>query len=315
MLLSTSNQVSTRPIVYAVTTNGTLLTDDMVDFLVHHRFHVAVSLDGDQANHDRNRIGPLRRGSFDGAMSGLRKFRDRHPSYSLLHLAATVDWATDLYAIEEFFTKHSWLPKLQRVGLVFNRDTQYYEQFSAEQRRRFRSQLADLNRRYRDAVVGATAPSPFQSALFETAHFSVVCRSRHGNLVSPLLGPAGKCAPGTKIAVDVDGHFDICERVNGSRHIGDIDSGLDIDEVGAVLRDYSRGVGGACAACPITRLCSQCLATTNAGRGFRLQGGECERMIGTTARLLQDTVSILEEAPDAFRKFSFIDPVVRFLNS
>lgn len=38
-------------------------------------------------------------------------------------------------------------------------------------------------------------------------------------------------------------------------------------------------------------------------------------MIGTTARLLQDTVSILEEAPDAFRKFSFIDPVVRFLNS
>ncbi|MFN7590216.1 MAG: quinohemoprotein amine dehydrogenase maturation protein [Planctomycetota bacterium] len=50
---------------YSLTTNATLLTDEVVDFLTRHRFGITVSIDGDQQEQDRHRTFQKGVGSFD----------------------------------------------------------------------------------------------------------------------------------------------------------------------------------------------------------------------------------------------------------
>ena len=60
---------------FNVTTNGTLLTDEVIHFLVGHRFNVTISLDGPKHVHDRYRVfrnensAEERRGSFERSRS------------------------------------------------------------------------------------------------------------------------------------------------------------------------------------------------------------------------------------------------------
>jgi uncharacterized protein len=49
---------------YSLTTNATLLTDEVVDFLTQHRFGITVSIDGDQNEQDRHRTFAQGGGSF-----------------------------------------------------------------------------------------------------------------------------------------------------------------------------------------------------------------------------------------------------------
>ncbi len=50
---------------YSLTTNATLLTEDVVDFLTQHRFGITVSIDGDRDQQDRHRTFQKGVGSFD----------------------------------------------------------------------------------------------------------------------------------------------------------------------------------------------------------------------------------------------------------
>src|ERR1700687_3956156 len=45
-----------RTVEYSLTTNATLLTEEIVDFLAEHRMGVTVSIDGDKELHDRMRV-------------------------------------------------------------------------------------------------------------------------------------------------------------------------------------------------------------------------------------------------------------------
>jgi uncharacterized protein len=56
---------------FAMTTNGTLLTEADAAFLAEHRFAVTVSLDGDRATNDRLRPARGGAGSFDRVAAGL----------------------------------------------------------------------------------------------------------------------------------------------------------------------------------------------------------------------------------------------------
>ena len=68
-----------------MTTNGTLLDDDAIHFLVEHNVNVTISLDGPRESHDRYRVfrdsSGRRRGSFDCVMKNIRRFIELYPDY------------------------------------------------------------------------------------------------------------------------------------------------------------------------------------------------------------------------------------------
>lgn len=61
---------------YSITTNGTLLNDDIVIFLTKYKFSLKVSIDGDRVVHDLNRRDYNGKGSYEKIFSILSLIRD-----------------------------------------------------------------------------------------------------------------------------------------------------------------------------------------------------------------------------------------------
>lgn len=70
-----------------VTTNGTLLTPERVEWLYRQGFFPAVSVDGNRAMHDRTRPFADGRSSHDACVRGLRLARERFPDVEVILVA------------------------------------------------------------------------------------------------------------------------------------------------------------------------------------------------------------------------------------
>jgi len=77
-----------------VQTNGTLMSDSMLDVLIRHDIHIGVSLDGDQRANDEHRRYASGRSSHDRVARSLHKIRARAP-HLLAGLLCTIDLRND----------------------------------------------------------------------------------------------------------------------------------------------------------------------------------------------------------------------------
>jgi uncharacterized protein len=70
-----------------VASNGTMLTDRILEFLVKHNVYIQFSIDGNREQHDRNRVFKAnKKGSFDKIMENLEKIHDCDPEYYLRNI-------------------------------------------------------------------------------------------------------------------------------------------------------------------------------------------------------------------------------------
>jgi len=72
-----------RAVDYSLTTNATLLTAEVADFLAEHRFGVTVSIDGDRELHDRMRVFHNGKGSYDVIAPKIKMLLARHKTNSI----------------------------------------------------------------------------------------------------------------------------------------------------------------------------------------------------------------------------------------
>jgi len=68
-----------KRIAFNLTTNGVLLTPNMVEDFAAHGIKVLVSIDGLQSTHDRHRVDRRGRGTFDRALAGLMLLKTVQP--------------------------------------------------------------------------------------------------------------------------------------------------------------------------------------------------------------------------------------------
>jgi len=72
-----------RFVDYSLTTNATLLTEEIADFLAEHKFGVTVSIDGDRELHDRMRVFHNGKGSYDIIAPKIKMLLKRHRTNSI----------------------------------------------------------------------------------------------------------------------------------------------------------------------------------------------------------------------------------------
>jgi uncharacterized protein len=68
---------------FSLTTNATILTEEIMDFLAEHRIGVTVSIDGDRELHDRMRIFHNGKGSYDVIAPKIKQLLRRHRTNSI----------------------------------------------------------------------------------------------------------------------------------------------------------------------------------------------------------------------------------------
>jgi uncharacterized protein len=117
---------------YYMTTNGTLLTDEMIDFIIKNDIIMTFSLDGYKSNHDRNRVFMNDKGSFDTVMKNIIRLQEekkRRNYTKFISFNCCYDSYTDLTKVIEFFESNSSLfePYYLIFGQINPYDTYYYE--------------------------------------------------------------------------------------------------------------------------------------------------------------------------------------------
>lgn len=66
-----------KNITFSITTNGTLLTEEIINFLADNNIHVTLSIDGGPDTHDANRVFPGGTGSYAKLFDGYTRLKKR----------------------------------------------------------------------------------------------------------------------------------------------------------------------------------------------------------------------------------------------
>ena len=278
-----------------LTTNGVLLTPQNVKILVDREVTACVSIDGPEDEHDRLRVDLEGKGTWRRIVRNLAYIKRAHPRYwGKMMCMSVYDPKSDLVGISRFFhEQQDVMPRSGFVNEVGSHNTGYFEQFTKEDFELFAQRLSLLRNEYAQAKVRGQVVSGYNEALSGAPIISLALRGRADDR-KPFVPYTGACFPGYRMAVAPGGKIDMCERVNGTNPIGDMDRGLDYERIIGLVREYQDKVLHRCAGCPVTRLCPLCFAFAETKGGVAEPPGWCQNTLARARQTLADYISMLE---------------------
>lgn len=283
---------------YNITTNGLLLNEEQQDFLMDNHFMTLVSLDSYKENHDRNRVDINGKETFERVYENLMAYYKKYGNRNI-SISCCFDYKTDFFKLAEFFEN---LPfDVTSLTQVQSSNTTYYKQFSDEDSNNLMEAYGQLKAAFFDQIQNRTIDKnsflyKYFSALFASFAYHPMMLENQ----PPIKPFTGTCIPGEKLYIDVNGNFKICEKINSSYNIGNIDSGLNYDTICEILNSYNTALFEKCKVCPISRLCKMCFKDFDGKDGFNIAPEICQKQINTVRGTLYDYISLLEMNPVLF---------------
>ena len=268
--------------VYNVTTNGILLSPYVCEKLVEYKVNVFVSLDGPQDQHDRLRVDEKGKGSYERIIEKLLYLKEKYPQYyqEFVSVVSVYDLKTDLFKVQRFFDQCyelKLLPPTKIINQVIDTDTTYYEQFTSEDYEHCYEQYSEIKGNYFENISKKETVLPFTRSLIGMNYLSIALRKRYMDVPPERMYTGNSCFPGTKIFLDTNGDFGICERVNGSHPIGNIYEGIDANKIRELIESYTKMVLIYCRKCPVSRLCGNCFRTFEKEGSFEFSQEICQQ--------------------------------------
>lgn len=287
---------------YTITTNATLLNDDMIDFFVSKNFLFVVSLNGDKNENDRLRVYRDGKGTFDDIFLKLNQINQKYPDFykNNVKFSVTYDNGTDMFALKDFFENNELVKgKLAVLSKVSNLHTNWYDQYLDEQNSIYNDQIKTLKEEFLRKLKTNEPIDLFSKKLFSIHYFLTLNRFINLDLkkVKPPIQPfSGSCIPTNKISVDYKGLLHMCEKVNATIPYGDVYKWIDYKKISNIINRYNNFLGETCINCPIQRLCKLCYNDLiNSEGNFELDTQKiCPMLIKQEIKNLTDIYSILE---------------------
>lgn len=228
----------------SLTTNATLLTEELIDWFDQHRFGISISMDGPQAVHDRRRKTIGGQGTYEVVAAKTRLLLSRYRSKPVGARVTLTAGFTDVEAIHRHlkdelgFAEVGFAPVTSNPVDTFNLE-------GAELRALFES-MKRLGRAYRDAAlrgenIGFSNMHQLMSDLYEGRRKALPCGAGVGLL-----------------AVDHQGELNLCHRFTGSElpTFGNVREGIDKARLGGFIEDAMDRSGRGCSTCRIRNLCA-----------------------------------------------------------
>ncbi len=229
---------------FSLTTNATLLNEQIVDYLNGHRFGISVSMDGPKLLHDRNRVTVGGKGTYDLVAKKVRMLLARYNTRAVGARVTLTKGNVDVVTIHRHlhdelgFAEVGFAPATSSDQAMFN--------LNEEELARVFQGLKTLGQRYLEAAlhdenIGFSNMHQLMTDLWQGTRKSLPCGAGIGLL-----------------AVDKDGELSLCHRFTGSGlpTFGNVDSGIDKERLGGFLENAMERSGYPCATCRIRQLCA-----------------------------------------------------------
>lgn len=267
-------------IAFTISTNGSLLKGDVVNFLLDHDFGVLVSLDGDKGDHDKCRTFPGGEGTFEMVSNNLRVLLNKQIDNGkwplLIRSTITKSHKSDFVELRRFL--HREYPGARiMVGeasstISSKSESDVPEMSDAEFQKLLKKIFYDLL-----TMEGEELLISYSQVLALIA--DMVDKLKCSGPTSMPLSVCGVCR--NELSVSADGYYFPCHRFVGltGHQIGHVFGGLDMKKVRSFYLDYFSSIEKGCLICWAKRLCQgPCpfhVALPNGGFG-RLNSKYCD---------------------------------------
>lgn len=312
----THTTFASQPVEFNMTTNGTIMNEEIAQFLVQNNFNLLVSLDGPQKLHDRYRKDGNGRGSYERVIEMLSIIKDVSPSYFDERVAVNIVLAPPLEidSLNEYLMSDMPVPVARcAISLVDGSDTNFL-QFHPYTPKDARSLKALRHRAEQGFISGRWDNDPLVLLLFKKPLLRIAFRSGTNISHKPFI-PTGQCFPGGhKLFVDTKGLLHMCERIDERCPIGDVDTGINADAVQGAFAPFFEDALKTCGDCWGLRLCGVCLESTISGGRFSSlrKTQSCAEARRQLHNNLVSYVRIVERNPRAFYQFAPLEPQKSF---
>ena len=231
--------VEGKEALFGLTTNGTLLTDEKIDFFYENNFSLIISLDGSKEEHDSCRKFPNGEGSFDIVTRNIDRIRKLHPDYvrkvgisTVISPQAELNNVLEYFDTDEVFADTSIIMS-PMVSSGLKEEIDFKESFHLVRRYELLKFLLFL--------IGKIDRECVSKLMIRSQRtYQDLYRSLKQHTVQPhCTHHGGPCLPGIqKLFVDTSGNFYPCEKVSESTsatQIGSLDKGFDIENIKRIL--------------------------------------------------------------------------------
>lgn len=241
-------------VTFSVSTNGTLLTEERIDWLVNYGVELAISIDGTQPFHDAHRVDAKGNGSYTKVRNALAYLHNNpFNKYPKVVLMMTLPSVSTLIPIAQAWHEDEVLQHYAPThisGLTPN----FSQGVAKEEWETLKTQYIQL--------LDAYEQHPEWSVL--QTFFDEIVAYWKNRPVFEVSGstPLSTCMPvNTKLYIDANLQLAVCEKFNDRFRIGSINGGINWQKANEMTKEYYRKRESRCAYCPAVRMCNMCLTS------------------------------------------------------
>ena len=254
-----------KPLSFTITTNGSLLTDKVVEFLDGNNINTLISLDGPKEVNDKNRVFKNGYGTYETVIDNINKIKKHYPLfYKKISINMVVDPNNDVDCINTVAVDlDDFNSNNISTNFIDNTDEQVVASNKFVMKSEYQNFLAYLS----------------HFSLYPKVNLSPLGRNNLTTVLSDIqrfyaaqelpyqTAPGGPCVPGkNRLFINVDEELYPCERVNETGHmcIGTLDNGFDYKKAAGILNIGSLTTEN-CKNCWAIRHCNMCAKIIDTG--------------------------------------------------
>lgn len=237
---------------FSISTNGTLLNEDKIDWLVKNKVELAISIDGTRIFHNAHRVDALGIGSFDKVYEALSYIKRSYPEYApSVVLQMTLSSYQDIVQIAKEWSNDKLLRDFTPAnihGLSPN--------FSNGVKLVHYEEVKELYTHILDNYEAHKEWGVLKVLLNEC----IAYWKDRPIVDAGLPVPMATCMPvNTKLYIDSRKDIGICEKVADKYRIGNVKYGINWERANEIVEGYYKKRLERCRYCPAIRMCDMCL--------------------------------------------------------
>lgn len=285
--------VQSKKVTYSMTTNGTLLTPEIAQFLFENNFSLTISLDGSREEQNRYRVFSNGTGSFDVIMKNLAAIKKMFPeNFKDIMFNAVLNPDNDYKHLKLYFEEDQIVGGSDIMTAIVDNYSTEDVNFSNEF---YRARAFDLFKLYLYMIKKLDVSEVSKLVLAHSAEIRQQYQQlHHHNRLGYKAHHSGPCVPGGKrLFVNVFGELFPCEKVGEQSNvmkIGTLDNGFDYQMANRLL-NIGKLTENECKKCWALAFCGQCCQCADEG-SYLSKGKKLQHCSGSRNNAYDDIAEI-----------------------
>lgn len=252
LFVTKSKQKWKDEVQFEISTNGTLLQKDNIQWMVKNEFTIFVSLDGTSKIQDRQRITKTGKGTFNIVKNALVYLYENHYDFftEKVYLMMTVTDVNYLPSIAKDWSEDHLLRKKLpiRISPVYPNYSKGVKKANVDESMTTYLDLLDYYESHQQYSLLKVFFDRFLAEWNARPIFEIEEET-----------DCPTCVPyNSKLYIDTDGQIGLCEKMPDAYRIGNINDGISWEMINTHKRMLESMIIKRCSTCPVARLCDIC---------------------------------------------------------